>query len=74
MILNMLNGRLYTPVEVIIRVLFKGDTRTAKESIKKLMELKMLEYALNNRITITRIGKMNVRKQIALRTGIWMGS
>lgn len=70
----MLNGRLYTPVEVIIRVLFKGDTRTAKESIKKLMELKMLEYALNNRITITRIGKMNVRKQIALRTGIWMGS
>jgi len=65
LILNMLNGRLYTPIEVIIKVLYKGDTGRAKESIKKLMEYKMLEYAINNRITITRIGKMNVRKQRA---------
>ena len=66
LILNMVKGRLFTPIEVIIRVLFSGDTRRATESIRILVERKMLEYAANNRITITTAGKMSIRKQSVL--------
>ena len=70
LILNVVNGRLYTPIEVIIKVIFRGDIIKATESIRRLVDCKMLEYAVNNRITITTAGRMSVRKQRASRSSL----
>jgi hypothetical protein len=70
LILNMLKRRLFTPVAVIVKVLFDGNSESATESIRILVERKMLEYAVNNRITITTAGMMSIRKQTASRHGI----
>jgi hypothetical protein len=60
LILNMLRGRLFTPIEAIINALFEGDTLKATESIQRLKALKMLDYAVYNRITITVKGKRGI--------------
>jgi len=61
----MLKGRLFTPIEAIVKVLFKGDTKSATKAISVLIERQMLEYSANNRVTITAAGKMSIRKQEA---------
>jgi hypothetical protein len=57
MVLSLLKRRLFTPIEIIADKIFDGDIERMLEFINLLVERKMVEHALNGRITIMTIGK-----------------
>lgn len=65
LILNMLKYRLFTPIEIIIDRIFHGDAERAYRSINEMIEKKVIQCAVDNRITITTAGKMNLLKNSA---------
>jgi hypothetical protein len=62
LILSMLKYRLFTPIEIIIDRIFHGDAESAYKSINDMIENKLIQCAVDDRITITTAGKMSILK------------